>query len=98
MSTKKFYERTVKEIPDVEQPACAYAFKRGWYERKLVSPSANGWPDRFFARAGRILLVEFKSPTGDLSEQQKRRHAELRDAGVTVHVVSTMTHARELFE
>lgn len=88
--TGKFFERNVREIPDVEQPACDYAERRGWIAEKVVSQSRKGWPDRFFARRGVIRLVEFKAPEKEPNTQQKKRHRELREAGVDVRVYDNL--------
>lgn len=93
-----FYQRTVKEIDDIEQPACEYARSRGWLIEKVVSNSRRGWPDRFCARARRIMLVEFKRPGKEPTKQQLERHAELRAAGVEVHYIDTLEDAKQLFK
>lgn len=92
-----FYQRTVKEIDDIEQPATEYAESRGWLIEKVVSNSRRGFPDRFCARRGRVMLVEFKAPGKEPSEQQLKRHQELRDQGVEVHWVDNLQDAKTLF-
>jgi hypothetical protein len=82
--SKPFFERAVREIPDVEQPACDYAERRGWIAEKVISLSRKGWPDRFFARRGQIILVEFKAPGEEPNVQQAKRHRELRAAEIDV--------------
>lgn len=78
----------------------------GWFVEKIMKAGRNGFPDRFYARAhpedicpcckrGRVLLIEWKRPGGVLSEQQKLRIAELRAAGVEVHVVDNLESARD---
>lgn len=95
--TIDFYERTVREIDDIEKPAVAYAERRGWFQCKFVSPGLRGIPDRFMARQGRIVLVEFKKPGEQPSSQQRKRHKELRDHGVEVHWIDNLDAAYELF-
>lgn len=92
-----FYERSVREIPDIEQPAIAYAERRGWLVVKFVSPGCRAIPDRFCARNGRIILVEFKAPGEVPSKQQAKRHRELRAHGVEVHVIDNLEAAYDLF-
>lgn len=92
-----FFSRPVREIDDIEQPAVAYAERRGWFQCKFVSPGLKGVPDRFFARQGVILLVEFKAPGKQPSSQQKKRHKELRDHGVEVHWIDNLEAAYALF-
>lgn len=82
----------------IERDGCAYAERRGWKEYKVVSPSCKGFPDRFYCRRGRILLVEWKREGEDATRQQKRRHAELRAEGVEVYVIDNLDYAYALFE
>lgn len=52
----------------IERKSVAWAKSRGWLVRKLQWIGHNGAPDRFFAKARRIVLIEFKQkgkkPTG----------------------------------
>ena len=93
----EFYKRPVKEIVDIEQPARVYAESRGWLFEKVVSNTRRGWPDRFCARKGRVMLVEFKKPGKEPTEQQMLRHQELREKGVEVHWIDNMKQAYDLF-
>lgn len=100
--TRPFFEKAVLE-KEVERDGCDYAFRRGWVEYKVTSPSKNGFPDRFYARNGVIILVEWKRPgedtklRGGLSGNQVIRHRELRAAGVRVEVIYTLEQAYEIF-
>lgn len=94
--TVKFHERTVREIPHIEKPAIEFAESRGWYQCKITSPSKRGIPDRFLARRGRIILVEFKRPGKEPTAQQAVRHKELRDHGVEVHWINNLRDAYDL--
>lgn len=91
-----FYQRTSLEIRDVEKPAVKYAESRGWFQCKFVSPGKDGVPDRFFARAGRVVLVEFKAEGKKPRPLQLERHAELRAHGVEVHVIDNLEDAKKL--
>lgn len=82
---------------DIEKEGCAFAFRRGWYETKVTSPSRKGFPDRFYARKGRIVLVEWKRPGEEPTAQQAKRHRELREHGVEVYVLDNLPAAIELF-
>lgn len=92
-----FYQRSIKEIADIEQPAREYAISRGWLIEKVVSNSRRGWPDRFCARKGRVMLVEFKKPGKEPTKQQQERHAELRGYGLEVHWIDNLDDAKTLF-
>lgn len=94
---KPFFVKPVLE-KDIEKKGCAFAFRRGWFEIKLTSPSRRGWPDRFYARAGEIILVEWKRPGEEPTETQARIHRELRDHGVKVYWFTTVEQAMEVFQ
>lgn len=86
----------MREI-DIERPASVYAESRGWFEVKIQSTSKKGFPDRFYARKGRILLVEYKAPGEEPTTQQKKRHKELREQGVEVFVIDKLEVAYGIF-
>ncbi len=48
--------------------------------------SEKGWPDLALFRPGRFLLAELKTETGKLPASQESMIADLRAAGVEVHV------------
>lgn len=58
----------------------------GWTVRKLKWLCRRGGPDRFFAKDGRIVLIEFKRPGKDVVGNQSTEIKELRAAGVEVYV------------
>lgn len=93
---KKFFEKSVLE-KSIEREGGDYAFKRGWFEIKLTSPSRRGWPDRFYARGGRIVLVEWKKEGEAPTVQQAKLHRELRAHGVEVHWLDNLEAAKALF-
>ena len=94
--SKKFFEKPVLE-KSIEREGCDYAFRRGWREYKVTSPSSRGFPDRFYARHGVVILVEWKAPGEEATTQQAKRHRELREAGVTVYVIDNLDLAHEVF-
>lgn len=71
----------------VEDWACDKAEQAGWLVRKLKWVGRANACDRFFAKDGRVVLIEFKSPGKKPNATQKREIQRLRDAGVEVHVV-----------
>lgn len=91
-------EKTILEIDDIEAPFVAYAKSRGWICEKVVSLSRKGWPDRFLARKGRIVLCEFKAPKKEPNAQQLKRHDELRAAGIEVVWFNDLAKAKEFFK
>ncbi len=86
------------EIKDVEQPFLDYAISRGWLCEKVISLSRKGWPDRFLARRGRIVLCEFKRPKEEPTTQQKKRHIELRRYGIEVVWFDDLDAAKVFFK
>lgn len=66
---------------------------------KFVPDQLPGMPDRLVLLPdGRVLWVELKTTGGRLSELQKFRHAELRDAGHDVVVVWSKGQVDELVQ
>lgn len=80
-----------------EQEARKLALEDGWFVAKLVSPGVNGFPDRMFAKAARIVFVEFKDFGEPATRQQEIRHAELRDAGCEVYVIDNLAEFKRVF-
>lgn len=78
---------------DLERKHKEIAEANGWVVEKIVKTGRGGFPDRFYARAGRVVLIEWKRPQGRITKQQLLRHQELRDAGVEVHIVYSLTEA-----
>ena len=82
----------------LESDARKFAIARGWFEIKIMRASKNGFPDRFYARDGVIMLIEYKAPGKDVikGSQQDLRINELRQQGVTVHVINTIEDAKSV--
>lgn len=61
------------------------------YARKVTAVGNTGFPDAFLVCAGRVVLVELKSPTGKgrLSVKQEREIARLREFGINVYIVDS---------
>lgn len=83
-------QHSIREAADVEKPVVKWAKANGWFVEKVMRCGRNGFPDRFFAKNGRVVLIEFKAPGRKPSPQQLLRHAELRAAGVEVHVIDNV--------
>lgn len=69
----------------IETWVCNEAVKHGWLCRKLKWIGRRGGPDRFFVKAGRIVLIEFKAPEKKAKDGQLSELEILRAAGVEVH-------------
>jgi hypothetical protein len=78
----------------------------GWMVVKILRAIPNAMPDRFYACGGkhfcsycgrgRVTLLEWKVPGKGPSRQQAIRIAELKRAGVEVHVVSSVVEANRI--
>lgn len=71
----------------LERKICEHAKKTGWLNRKLSWIGRHGAPDRFFAKDGRIVLMELKRPGGRPTDNQTKEIGLLLGAGVEVHLV-----------
>lgn len=90
----------------IQAAGLAFAKARKWFTFKIMRANINGIPDTFQARRvercptcgneTHVLLIEYKTATGRLSEQQVRRIAELRAAGVHVEVCHSVEEAKAL--
>lgn len=70
----------------IEKFACDLAEKDGWIVRKMAWPGRRDAMDRFFLKAGRIVLCEFKKP-GKAPKAGQADEIELfRAAGAEVYV------------
>lgn len=73
----------------IEDWVCQKAEDAGWLVRKLRWVGRRSACDRFFAKDGRIVLIEFKRPGKEPNETQEREIARLKAAGVEAHVVDS---------
>lgn len=71
----------------IEEWACQQAEAAGWLVRKLRWIGRRSACDRFFAKGGRVVLIEFKKTGKPPSVTQNREIARLKAAGVEVHAV-----------
>lgn len=95
---KPFFEKSQRESTAVQAPAIEYMKQRGWFVEAVQSKSRNGFPDTFAARNAVIVLCEFKK-TGEVpTEQQKIRHGQLQEAGVTVVWFDNMDDVKAFFK
>lgn len=73
----------------IEEWVCEKAESAGWLVRKLKWIGRRNGPDRFFAKDGRVVLIEFKRPDQGARPGQQREIDALAAAGVEVHVVDS---------
>lgn len=67
------------------------AKKHGCLCYKFTSPGTRGVPDEILIYKGKILFIETKSETGEASEIQKKRIAEMKHHGADVKICNTRT-------
>lgn len=95
----RLFEKPDREIDDYEQPFKAHMLRKGWLYEKVISASRRGWPDRFCAKAGRVVLLEWKRYPEEPSPQQKARHTELREQyGIEVVWFNNLEAAKAFFQ
>jgi len=82
----------------IEKAVCAYARRRGWLTYKFVSPAAAGVPDRVFIKGDKTLFIEFKSPTGRLSDLQEAQIRRMRGYGAKVHIVNSVDQGKTIID
>jgi len=81
---------------DIERRHRQEATIAGWFVEKIMACARNGFPDRFYAKEGRVVLIEWKRVGQRLTPQQRLRHDELRDAGVEVYVCYSIAEANQI--
>lgn len=91
----------VAEIADessVESKSTAFAEKRGWFSVKLMRCNKDAMPDRLYHRRGITIYVEYKKEGELPNRKQLKRHQELRDHGIPVHVIDDFETAKLVFQ
>ena len=74
----------------IEKEFKNWAETHGWFVAKIVSPSKRAMPDRVFikqSRSGKFhvtVWIELKATNKEPTEQQYKRHAEMRSHGAHV--------------
>lgn len=82
----------------LERLADARAVKLGWFIRKLSWVGRRSAPDKFYARRGVVILIEYKQPGEPLRPDQFLELKALRKYGVIVFVVDNLKSAYAIFE
>jgi len=77
----------------VEDWVCAQAQANGWLVRKLSWVGRRNACDRFFAKDGRIVLMELKAPGESARPGQERERTRLQGAGVEAYCVNSPVEA-----
>lgn len=80
----------------IEGEIVDYAESRGWWQDKIMKTSRGSFPDRFFLRRGRIVLIEVKATDEKARRKQAKRHRELREHGAEVYLIDNLEEAKEI--
>lgn len=81
---------------DLQSDAYSFAISRGWFGEKIMKARRKGFPDYYFIRKGRTVLIEFKKDGEEPNAQQLKRHREIREHGGEVFVVDNLDRAKEI--
>lgn len=80
----------------VESAFAKWCRDSGMFCLKLSAQGVTGFPDRsVILPGGKLVCVEFKSPTGKTSKVQDQRISALRLLGVPVLVTSVLAEAKD---
>ena len=80
----------------VEAAFAKWGREQGLFVLKLAAQGVTGFPDRtVILPGGKLICIEFKSPTGKTSKVQDQRIAALRALGVPVLVTSVLAEAKD---
>ncbi|MDX0622846.1 hypothetical protein GOD54_23390 [Sinorhizobium medicae] len=86
----------------LEEFACKRAEEAGWVVRKLRWIGRRNGMDRFFLKAGRVVLIEFKRPGEEPNPTQQKEIDLFRSQGAEVYVcdnpLSALRHLGVPFE
>lgn len=80
----------------LESKICRHAKQNGWLVYKFTSPGTRGVPDRIFIKNGRLIFVEFKSSTGELTKLQIVQRDKLLKHGMEWHMINDVESGRTL--
>ena len=71
--------------------------RRGWWARKVTSPSRNGIPDVVAARDGRVIWIEVKrdGDTAGPTRDETREMRIMREHGLECRVVTGRDEVNE---
>lgn len=74
----------------IETTVCNKAERAGYLVRKVQWPGRRAAMDHIFAKNGRVVFIEFKTPGEEPDPLQKREIARWRKAGVEVYVIDNV--------
>lgn len=80
----------------IESQIVHEAEAEGWLCRKVKWIGRVAAMDRFFAKAGRVVLIEFKATGEEPRTTQRLEIGRFLKAGVEVHVCDSVAKARKV--
>lgn len=80
----------------IERKGVKIAKLLNWTVFKIDGKNQIGAPDRVFAKGNCYCFIEFKGLCEPLSAKQKHTHSIMREQGVNVEVVRTLTAFKAL--
>lgn len=69
--------------------------ENGWFVKKIIQLSENGYPDLFSVKLPRIIWWEVKRPGEDADPLQLVRIEEIRSFGMEAYVVHTLEEVKK---
>lgn len=82
---------------NIENTVVRRAEQQGFYVRKVKWIGRRAAPDRIFSRADRgPVWIEFKAPDEKPDYLQMQEHADMRAAGMEVHVCDSVDQAMQV--
>jgi hypothetical protein len=78
----------------IQASIVSFARSKLWNPVKLVSVSRKGWPDLCVLGHGWTVWLEVKKPGGIVSPSQKALMNRMKDTGLNVHVVRSVSEAK----
>lgn len=89
--------KSVREVK-IENAAVQWAKLNGWWVAKFTSPGKRAVPDRLFIKDGRHVFIEFKKVGEVPTEQQEKRHRDMRKHGAEVHWADSVEQVRGILD
>jgi len=82
----------------IEDTVSAYARSMNFIANKYTTPGKRGAPDRIYIGYEIVFWIEYKTPSGVLSSDQKREIKDIRDHGGTVFVVDDIVKGKRIID
>lgn len=83
---------------EIEKKVCDYAKSKGIYNKKFVSPSNRGVPDRMWLNKSHVYFIEFKRLNENLTVLQDLRRTEILANGGNYILVDAVDTGKKLVD